>query len=154
MRDVIGFDLNGVGDLNDKLRRVGPEIATKGGAVAVRAGTKYLAELIRDTAPVGDADTSRTYTVNGGKETRKVDYGHLKDNIKLKKGKARKEFNQVSLIGTGSAFWGYMLEFGTEKMPPHPFMKPAVEAGAQGALDAVVKQLHRYLDRAIKKMGG
>lgn len=154
MRDFIGFSLRGADELTAKMRRVGPEIATKGGAVAVRAGAKFLVGKIVENTPVGDADTTRKYTVNGGKETRTVDYGHLRDNIKLKKGKARKEYNQVHLVGTGSGFWGYFLEFGTEKMAPRLFMKPAIEANSQGALDVVTQQLGRYLDRAIKKMGG
>jgi HK97 gp10 family phage protein len=154
MREIIGFELRGVADLRQKLLTVGPEIATKGGAIGVRAGNKHLEKLVVAAAPRGDADTSRTYTVNGGTETRTVDYGHLFENIRVRKGKPQKEYNQVSLIGTGSAFWGYFLEFGTERIAPQPWMGPAIKAGSQGALDALVKSMHRYLDRQLKKMGG
>lgn len=153
MRDIIGFQLNGVNDLNQKLKIVGPEIATRGGAIGVRAGNKFLVNKLVEGAPRGDEDTSRTYTVNGGKESRKVDYGHLYENIKLKKGKPRKEYHQVGLVGTGSAFWGYFLEFGTEKMEPQPWMEPIIKVNSQGALDELVKAMHRYLDRQLKKMG-
>lgn len=146
------FQLQGLDKLKATMEALGPELATKAGQTATRAAANVIRDAAREAAPVGDDDTSRTYTVNGGTETRTADYGHLRDNIKTRKGKPRKAHTVVSFVTTGSAFWGRLLEFGTEKMAARPWLKPATDSAASAALAAMTKTLEKALDRAVKKV--
>jgi HK97 gp10 family phage protein len=54
--------------------------------------------------------------------------------------------------GTGKlgkdAFYGRFVEFGTVKMPPRPFMAPALSENIQPATDAMKKRLTARLKKA------
>ena len=145
------FQLHGAKELKASLASLEKEIATKAGQAAVRAGANVIRNRVKAAAPLGDADTSRTYRVKGSTESRTADYGHLRDNIKVAKGKPRKAHTVVSLVTTGKAFWGRMVEFGTTKMSAQSWFKPASDAAAPEAFKQMMTTLEKALARAVKK---
>jgi HK97 gp10 family phage protein len=58
-------------------------------------------------------------------------------------------------VGTGKAFYGMFHEFGTRKMAPHPFMRPALIPAAEQIFRDVGQYIGRGIEviaeRAIKK---
>lgn len=146
----VNFDTKGFAELEASLKTLAPELATKVGQVATRRAAIVVRDAARDAAPVGNDDTSRTYTVKGG-AVRTADYGHLHDNIAVRKGKPRKAHTVVSFVTTRSAFWGRMLEFGTIKMGPQPWFGPAADGAAPQAYEAMVDALKRGFARAVKR---
>src|SRR3546814_18502919 len=70
------------------LGELGEELANKAGRSAVSAAARQLREELKRTAPVGPGKP-KVRTSKGGTVTR-TDLGHLKDNIRTKREKARK----------------------------------------------------------------
>lgn len=143
------FDISGFAELERTLRKLGPEVGTKAGQKAVMKGARHTAKKIRAAAPVGDADTSRTFSTASG--TQKVDYGHLNRNIRVQR-KRKKGPNTVGgIIGTGNAFWGNFLEFGTRKMAASPWFAPAFKAAGPEALEIIKSELRSALSSIRKR---
>lgn len=53
----------------------------------------------------------------------------------------------------GDTFYWRFLEFGTKKMPARPFMRPAMDSGAQPAFNTFTGEMGKALDRALKRLG-
>lgn len=49
-------------------------------------------------------------------------------------------------------YYAWHLEFGTERMRPHPFMRPAFMAKRQLALATIVTGLHQGIAKAMRKL--
>ncbi len=67
--------------------------------------------------------------------------GKLRDAIHVER-KGLAEY--VVIAGDDEAFYGHMVEFGTRRQPPHPFLTPAAEAHRvtlAAAGEAVLKHL-------------
>ncbi|WP_379921730.1 HK97-gp10 family putative phage morphogenesis protein [Erythrobacter sp. R86502] len=141
------FDIGGFDELEKMLKELGPEIGTKAGQIATRKAGQFVAKKVRAAAPVGDGDTSRTYTTAAGPVT--VDYGHLKRNIKVQKKRKNRRKTVGTIIGTGNAFWGRFLEFGTRKMAARPWFGPAMKSASGEALNVMKTELRK----AITKLG-
>lgn len=68
---------------------------------------------------------------------------HIKANIGISKVskvegvRVHEDAAAVAVGPTKGYFYGWFLEFGTEKMPPQPFMRPAWEATHRSALSRV-----------------
>lgn len=139
------FDIRGFDELEKMLKQLGPEVGTKAGQVATRKAGQHVAKKVRAAAPVGDGDTSRTYTTASGPVT--VDYGHLKRNIRVQKRRKVERKEVGTIIGTGNAFWGRFLEFGTRKMSARPWFGPAFSAAAGEALDIMKAELRKAIDK-------
>lgn len=141
------FDIGGFDELEKMLKSLGPEVGTKAGQIATRKAAQFTAKKVRAAAPVGDGDTTRSYTTASGPVT--VDYGHLKRNIKVQKKRKNSRKTVGTIIGTGNAFWGRFLEFGTRKMAARPWFGPAMNAAAGEALNIMKTELRK----AITKLG-
>lgn len=50
-------------------------------------------------------------------------------------------------------FYWRFLEFGTVKMQPRPFLRPAFESSKQRAVEALTKRLRQLLDEATRELG-
>ena len=152
MADRIRFDMKGWDELKRGLEQLGPELATRAGKSAIRAGAKVLSEEVKAGTPVGDDDTSRSYRTKGGQSVT-VDYGHMRDNIKIKMGRPKKAFNVVAYETFGAAFGARFLEYGTVKMAARPFAKPAFDNATILMLDKIKTQLGLSIDRLARKYG-
>src|SRR3546814_13014944 len=82
---------------------------------------RSLREELKRTAPVGPGKP-KVRTSKGGTVTR-TDLGHLKDNIRTKREKARKSYTIRYVVHFGNAFWALFRERGTVRQPPRPDRK-------------------------------
>src|SRR3546814_9166401 len=82
--------LEGAAEMERALGELGEELANKAGRSAVSAAARQLREELKRTAPVGPGKP-KVRTSKGGTVTR-TDLGHLKDNIRTKREKARKSY--------------------------------------------------------------
>ncbi|MEV5030993.1 HK97 gp10 family phage protein [Sphingobium sp. LMC3-1-1.1] len=152
MADKVTFELKGWDELKRGLEQLGPELATKAGKSAARAGAKTLADELKIAAPVGDEDTSRSYRTKSG-ESVTVDYGHLRDNIKVRMARPKNAHNVVALVTFGAAFWARFLEYGTSKMKARPFAKPTFDNASVLMLEKIKTQLSTAMERLARKYG-
>lgn len=70
-------------------------------------------------------------------------------NTKRNRGKGRAG---KTYFVDGTAYYWMFAEFGTEKMAARPFLRPAFEARKEEALNVIVDELRRGLDRATAKL--
>lgn len=139
------FKLEGFDELKRSLEAVGEEIATKAGQAAIRQSAKTLANNVKARAPYEENEEERSGA--------SVTYGHLRDNIRIRKGKPRKAHSVSAIVTIGNAFWGRFLEFGTIKMMARPFFRPALEASKEQIVEELHKNLSKALASAVKRHG-
>lgn len=144
------FKLEGMKELNQALKALGPEVATKAGASGTRQATNVMRDAVREAAPRGDQPTKRTWKNKDGSQG-SADYGRLHQNIKTKKVRARKAHTVSFQVTTGKAFWGRFSEFGTEHEAARPWFKPAVDKVAARVVDALAGELRKAIDKAARK---
>jgi HK97 gp10 family phage protein len=150
MSDV-NFSLSGFDDLTDTLRALNSESALKVGTSAAREGGKMVKDAFVDAAPVGDGPTAKTRRTKGGK-TVAFDYGHLRDNITVRKQRPEREHQIKFSVGVGAAFWGLFLEFGTRFMAARPWLRPAFDVVAPRVIDAIGRLLGIGIEREAKRL--
>lgn len=149
--------LKGVDDLLRKLKALPPEIVSKrGGPVksALRKGAKVIAD---------QAIENITQIANGPDESGYVSTGTLAKSVAVSRDprpqrSGANERYRVHLRkrtypdGTKTVATGRYLEFGTEQRPPTPWLLPAFMSKRQEALDTVISELGKSIDRIIKKL--
>lgn len=123
------------------LEELGAEVATKVGVSANRRAAKVLQDRLVATAPYQ----------NGQPKGASARYGHLRDNIRIKKQKAAKQGHIVHFVTTGRAFWGKFLEYGTRRMRARPWFRPVFEANRDALLNAHIDELRTGIDHAAKR---
>lgn len=144
------FKLHGVKEFKAALNALGPEIATKEAVKVSRKVTNVMRDEVRKKAPYDPSDTRRTWRTADGIK-READYGHLRNNIKTRKVRAKKLHTVSFVITTGKAFWGRFLEFGTIKLKAQPFFKPAVDSSASKAIDTLMSEMRKAVENAARK---
>ena len=114
---------------------------------ATRAGANLIRNDARARAPESGLGAERRAARSSSGE----DYGTLKDNISVKKVKTPPSRAKM-IISNGRAFWGMFLEFGTEKHPPQPWLRPAFDGNVSAALAKIGKTLGRGIEREATKL--
>lgn len=153
MADGVQFSLTGLESLLAKLETVQTETKRKGGRAALRKAARLVEAAARQGAQrLDDAKTGRAIADNvatrwNGKRFKQT--GDLAFRVGVLKGAVLKEGGDPA-SGAPTPHWR-LLEFGTEKMPAQPFMRPALEQNIGAATDTFAKEFEKALDRAIKR---
>jgi HK97 gp10 family phage protein len=117
--------LEGAEDLDRALRQVSGRATGLTLARAADAGAQVIAEEAKRLAP--------------------RDTGALADGITVQPGKLQQGRAQIN-VGPGKDEWyGALQELGTEHMPAHPFLRPALEGKKDEAAEAVRDVLREAL---------
>ena len=143
--------IEGLTELKAALAELSDEVATKIGVAADRKAARLMADQMVAIAPYNPGGSYRSRTNKKGVRT-VTDYGHLRDNIRVRRAKAKTDGKVVFTINTGNAFWGYFLEFGTVKMEARPFMRPAFDAFKGAAIDVQIAELKTGIERVAKRV--
>lgn len=143
--------IEGLTELKAALAELSDEVATKIGVAADRKAAKLMAAAMVAIAPYNPKGSYRSRTSKKGVVTVTY-YGHLRDNIKVRRARAKTDNKVVFNITTGDAFWGYFLEYGTVKMQPHPFMRPAFDAFREQAITVQIDTLKTGIERVAKRV--
>ena len=143
--------ITGLDELKKNLKKVSDDIAYKGGRSALRSAAnvirkeaKLRAEKLDDpTTPEKIADN---LVVRWDRENFKKT-GNPSFMVGVQggaKGKAKRKGKG------GDTFYWRFLEFGTAKMAAKPFMRPAMDAKQQEAVDKFVEAYKHQLDKLMK----
>lgn len=145
--------IEGVAELKAALAELSNEVATKIGVAADRKAARLMADAMVAIAPYNErGSTMKYWWVKRKKETHSADYGHLRDNIRVRRARATTEGKVVFHIDTGNAFWGYFLEYGTVNMGARPFMRPAFDAFREQAITVQIGELRGGIERVAKRV--
>ena len=157
--------IEGLDTLLDRLRRLGPEASKRGGPVrrAVRKG----AVIIANEAKANVRQIVATPNVSGQDEST----GTLEKSIRPVRGKpdrnglkgetffvmipkrARYPISKRTPTGMPVAMVGRMLEYGTAKRRPYPWMGPAFHAKKGEAVRVITDDLLKGIEALEKKLG-
>lgn len=151
MARIQRFRLEGAKELDAALAALGTDVAGKLGTAATRAAGKALQAELIDAAPFNpNGPKPKIFTAKSG-SLRRTDYGHLRDNLRVRRVKADKPFMIRFQVTTGRAFWGAFLEWGTVRMAAKPWARPTFDRMHQKLLSTVMDTLRTGVDRAAKR---
>jgi HK97 gp10 family phage protein len=125
----IKFTIKGGKELDSSLRELGPRVASRGGDKALRAAARVIVREAKRLVPVrtGDLKRSITYTPST---------------------KGRGSNERLVLIGFKPPVSrrAHFTEYGTVKSSAKPFMRPAMDARAQDALNVMAEILALFIE--------
>ncbi|MCS1351149.1 HK97-gp10 family putative phage morphogenesis protein [Mechercharimyces sp. CAU 1602] len=116
----------GMQEMLDKLESIGQH-AQRVENRALRAGGDVLKETMSRNAPGPSARHTK----------------HLKDNIECSNVKVKKGMKLVEVGPAKEFFYGFFLETGTSKMPPHPFVGVSCDEAAGEVLDVMANEIRQ-----------
>lgn len=151
MAETVSIEVKGLRELGLQLAALEKDIALKVARSAVNAGAQVIKKQAIQKAPVS-TDPALTPEVPPGylrdsiivrrqRRTRATAEYAVTVRHKGAKAKARKD-------GVNPYQIGIFNEFGTVKMGPRPFMRPAFESGKEQALQQIVKRLQDRIAKA------
>ena len=156
--------IEGLDDVLRRLRALGPEASKRGGPV--RAAVRKGAVVIQKEAQANVRRIVATPNIGGGD----VSTGLLEKSIKPIRMKARRggEKGETFMVtvprrarypvgkrtpsGIGVATVGKMLEYGTPKRQPMPWMRPAFHAKKDEAAKVMADEVLKGIEKLEKKL--
>ncbi|CAM3743946.1 HK97-gp10 family putative phage morphogenesis protein [Cohnella lubricantis] len=128
---MAGFELQGVDEWLDALRRKLGEASARVENRGLRAAGEIMAGAMRDKAPVSE----------------KASGTHIRDDIKVS-GVRRKDGVKYVLVGPSkkTSWRAHFPEFGTQKMTARSFIYPAFHEKKDAALAALADEFREGLE--------
>lgn len=142
--------------IENRLKALPSHIQAKVVKRAARAGAKVIADDAKSRVPIRSGLLRKSIAVVK-KSKRYTKQGHVSYLVTTKK---KTKFRVAGIVGnqsvqlrvTGYAYYAHMIEFGTVKMPPNPFMRPAFEGSAQESIDAFKDSARSNIDKEIENL--
>jgi HK97 gp10 family phage protein len=144
------FEIKGLRELGEALKALGDETGSKIARAATAAAAGIIRKRARELAPVAP----EPYTIEGVR----VQPGNIGKNIVTKRvpaAKTRLTSEHVVAV-RGKLKYGFasrvgaLQEFGTVKMSPQPYLRPAFEQEKGFAVQAMRAKLKAGIDKANK----
>jgi HK97 gp10 family phage protein len=162
------MEIQGGKELQEKLRTLPDRIAINVMRGAMYAGARVIRDIAIRKAPELAIDysgkllrlLSRSGEVLAKMKPPKHPHipGLLKKSIVAQRTQSRDRNTVGAKVGvTSSAFYGHMVEFGHQKgkgrssAPPHPFMRPAADEGAEEAIRVMAEYAGRRIEQEAAK---
>lgn len=146
--------MTGMAELKEKLEKVSNDMVNKGGRSALRSAANVIRKEAKLNAErIDDPNTPEkiadNIAVRWDRDTfRKTGNPAFKVGVL---GGAKKGGKKSGAGKGGDTFYWRFLEFGTAKMAAKPFMRPAMDAKQQEAVDKFVEAYKKQLDKVLKK---
>ena len=135
------FEVQGLAELEAKLRELKPTIARKHFRLAMNRGANILLDEARSRAPI--RDDGEVKRVKVGVKTGERLPGFLLEDVEIRRGRASAGSVAFKIGTTARAFYARFLEFGTRHQPARPWLRPALDTAAEEAIRAVREYLQR-----------
>lgn len=129
--------LEGFREAREQLHSLAKAAQTKIGNRAIMVPATVLADAVRAKAPVSTRERNKTK-------------GSLRDSVKA--AKSRKEKGRPTAVVLAEDVAAVPNEFGTSKMQPQPFFRPAVDANRDAAGRAFAEALKTEVDAEIQRV--
>lgn len=159
----VDMNVTGLDGVLEVLQQLPPEVVSTRGGPVVRALRKAAvvikeqaqATVVRRTGALANAlMVSRGRRLAGGAKGER--YIVWMGKFRRKYANTRKNRN-AGLVGKryevdGPQFYGRFLEYGTSKMSAKPFLRPAVAARGQQAINVFERELRAGVDAVVRKL--
>lgn len=153
MADGVEFSILGLDGLLGKLSAVSVDVRHKGGRAALRKAAQVVVRKAKEGAErIDDKATGRSISDNialrwNGRLFKRT--GDLGFRIGVLHGAVLKDGGDLS-TNAPTPHWR-LIEFGTEKMPAAPFMRPALAESISEVTNTFVTEYEKAIDRAIRR---
>lgn len=153
MADGVDFSILGLDGLLGKLSAVSVDVRHKGGRAALRKAAQVVVRKAKEGAErIDDQATGRSISDNialrwNGRLFKRT--GDLGFRIGVLHGAVLKDGGNLS-TNAPTPHWR-LIEFGTEKMPAAPFMRPALADSISEVTNTFVTEYEKAIDRAIRR---
>lgn len=153
MADGVEFSILGLDSLLGKLSEVSVDVRRKGGRAALRKASQAVVQKAKAGAErIDDKATGRSISDNialrwNGRLFKRT--GDLGFRIGVLHGAVLKDGGDLS-SNAPTPHWR-LIEFGTEKMPAAPFMRPALADSISEVTNTFVTEYEKAIDRAIRR---
>ena len=138
MSDKFSVKVEGLDVLADRLKGLGPDISKKSLAKSVVAGARVVRKAVVDRAPIDTGRLRRSiYLKKMPKESNGAQQTYI---VAVRSGKRYQKTNK-------DAFYWRFHEFGTEKLPAKPFVRPGFETSKEQAAERIKDVLVREVDK-------
>ena len=155
MVDKISFKLTGLESLKNKFAVVTNDVKYKGGRAALRKAARFVVNDIKKRAETFD-DPTTVRSIKDNADLRwDSRYAKRTGDLAFKIGILGGASSRTKLVDGKKAptpYWRH-LELGNEKMPAHPFVRPALSENISAVTDTFVSAYEKALDKAIAKAG-
>jgi HK97 gp10 family phage protein len=136
--------VEGLDQLADRLKGLGPDISKKTLARSVSRGARVVRNAVNNRAPIDTGRLKRAvYTKKLSKESNGNQQTYI---VGVRSGKRYQKTDR-------DAFYWRFHEFGTEKLPAKPFIRPAFESSkfeaAERIKEVLIKQVDKYNNYVI-----
>lgn len=144
--------ITGLDELKKNLKKVSDDIAYKGGRSALRSAANVIRKEAKLRAErLDDPATPERIADNivvrwDGKKFKKTGNPAFRVGVM---GGAKNDDEKKKIGKGGDTFYWRFLEFGTAKMAAKPFMRPAMDASQQEAVDKFVGAYKKQLDKVL-----
>jgi HK97 gp10 family phage protein len=161
MAEIVEIRMTGLDGVLDTLKGLPPEVVSKRGG-PVRAALRKAAVVIQKEA----VKNVRVVTANATDDVKQQNTKLLENNIVVTRGKApfdgngerylvrvkRKTYPRTSGKPVTTLKTAQLLEYGSEKQPAEPWLRPAFNMKAREAIATFERELVRSIDRIIRKL--
>lgn len=160
MADFVELKLTGIDGVLETLKRLPPEVVSKRGGPVKSALRKGALVILK-----AEKAALQLATNNATDEGKRYSTGLLLANLIASRGKApasgkgerylvrvrRKTYNRKGKAVTTQKT-AQLLEYGSSQQPAEPWIRPAFNANARGAIATIETELVKALDRVVKKL--
>lgn len=156
--DSFTLKVNGLQELDRRLREFGPRIQRNGLRAANFAGARVFRDAAKASAPVRSGVLQASIAAfrrRSPQNVAKHSVGVRNIRRRYADTAANRRVRRVgkSYFVHGPAFYARFIEFGSSKMTARPFLRPAFLNNVEAAIEAVRARLGKAVDDAARKAG-
>lgn len=145
------MNLTGFKELAKALRELGPRVAKNTLRRSVAAGATVIRKDAMERVQVDTGETRKDIQVKRERDTRGD--ASAKYSVFVRSGKKSRLSGRARNVDKDSFHWKF-LEFGTSKMRPFPFMRPAFESKKEQAVKVIGEKLDEGIQKAARELAG
>lgn len=142
---MVEVKLTGFKELSQALKELGPRVARNSLRRAVSSGAAVVRNEARRRARKDTGEMAKDVQIKRERDTKGAMSATY--SVFVRSGKKSRLSGKSRDVQKDSFYWRF-LEFGTSKMPAHPFMRPAFEAKRMQALEAIQAKLDEGVQKA------
>ncbi len=150
---MIKTNINGLKDLEKALTQISKEYGPKEGEKtlrqALRNSAKPVLEAAKENVPEKSGKLKKSLKISVGKPNKQDKRrGATKDTVAV----ARVKAGNTKKAELGGVYYTHMVEYGTERSAPVPFLRPAIENESHRSREIFADELGKAIDKTAKRL--